>query len=175
MNPDNQQISLNEVKLFELSQKRTRIAMHEWMRRWRLPIVEPLCCPHCSSEKISKLFHPRNGKIYRCSACQQDFSLEEVPGCRCTFPGGLLKCFDCQHYQAMMAYVEQRAPQLNQLTENQLDAILRTPNFYKRDLNRYPPQVNLKDRDRSEELSYLHRDEGDTKVQLSLFDGDENP
>lgn len=75
----------------------------------------------------------------------------------------------------MMAYVEQRAPQLNQLTENQLDAILRTPNFYKRDLNRYPPQVNLKDRDRSEELSYLHRDEGDTKVQLSLFDGDENP
>ena len=95
--------------------------------------------------------------------------MEEVPGCRCTFPGGLLKCLDCQHYRAMMAYVEQRTPDLQKLTEQQLNALMEEPSFYKRDLNRYSPQVNS---ERLSESSHLYLDENSTRTQLSLFDDD---
>lgn len=166
MNPNPPKAQLNELKLFELSQKRTRIAMHEWMRTWRLPTIEPLRCPHCGYERISKRFYTKEGNTHHCSACCQDFSMEEVPGCRCTFPGGLLKCFDCQHHQAMMAYVEQRLPELQKLTEQQLDSIIEHPNFYQRDLNRYSSQVGSKDKDDLE----WHHDPSGTRIQLSFFD-----
>jgi hypothetical protein len=96
--------------------------------------------------------------------------MEELPGCQCTVPGFLLKCSDCQHYQAMMASVEQRVPQLQNLTEQQLDAIIEEPDFYKRDMNRYSPQVNSEN---SGERSHLHIGESSTKTQLSLFDDNE--
>jgi len=68
-----------------------------------------------------------------------------------------------------MAYVEQRTPHLQKLTEQQLNALMEEPSFYKRDLNRYIPQVDLA---RLSESSRLHLDENSIKTQLSLFDDD---
>jgi hypothetical protein len=51
---------------------------------------------------------------------------------------GLLKYFDCQHYQAMMTYVEQQLPELQKLTEQKLNSIIKYPNFYQRELSVQP-------------------------------------
>ena len=67
----------------------------------------------------------------------------------------------------MMAYVEQRTPHLQKLTEQQLNALMEEPSFYKRDLNRYSSQVNS---ERLPESSHLYLDENSTRTQLSLFD-----
>jgi transposase-like protein len=120
---------MNELRIFEISKKRTLIAMQEWLRKWQMPLVARVYCPNCKSQKVNKRMQAKQGKTHRCSECQRDFSLEELAECRCTYPGGLLKCIDCKHYQDMMRYVERRKAGLERLSEEQLDAIMSARNF----------------------------------------------
>jgi len=166
---------MDELKSFMLSKKRTLIAMHEWLRTWRLPPVPPLWCPHCQCHKVGKLMKSQNGNTHICSECRQSFSLRDLPECRCTYPGGFAdKCFDCQHYRAMISYVERRKLALEELNEHQLDEIMASPNFYTRNLTRQSldePQSSSKELFNFWVAAQL--DEGQS-VQLGLFDKDAN-
>ena len=132
---------MNELKIFEISKKRTLIAMQEWLRKWQMPLVARVYCPNCKSQKVNKRMQSKQGKTHRCSECQRDFSLEELAECRCTYPGGLLKCIDCKHYQDMMRYVERRKAGLERLNEEQLDAIMSAREFWQRDMERRLPEL----------------------------------
>lgn len=157
---------MNELRTFEISKKRTLIAMQEWLRGWQMPSISRVHCPICKSQKVNKRMKPSQGKIYRCSECHQDFSLEDFAECRCTYPGGLLKCIDCKHYKDMMCYVECRKPQLEHFSEEQLDAIVSTTDFWKRDMERQSPQLQ------STQSGCVDWIDTDLGLQLSLFDED---
>ena len=161
---------MNELKLFTLSKKQTLIAMHEWLRSWRLPPVPPLCCPHCQAEAVRKVMTPKNGNTHVCKECCQKFSLKDLPECRCTYPGSLPdKCFDCKHYQLMMRYVERRKPALAKLDERQLDEIMASPDFYARNLNRRSPDEESTVSEETFEFWALANLKEGEVVQLRLF------
>lgn len=166
---------MDELVVFTLSKKRSLIAMHEWLQRWKLPPVPPLQCPRCQSTQVSKRPYPKDGKSLCCRQCRQDFSLEELRECRCTYPGMLPdKCFDCQHYRAMIAYVERRKPELDELDEQQLDQIMASANFYQRDLTKRSPDSKQQSFDVSFNLKTLFElNEGEI-IQLGLFNDEEN-
>lgn len=121
---------MNEFETFEISKKRTLVAMQEWLKASWSPSVAPLYCPHCKAQKVVKRFESKQGKTHKCSACKQDFSLEDLPECRYPYPSRFPKCLDCTHYQRMMAYVSRRKPQLETFTEGQLDEMLSSPQLY---------------------------------------------
>ena len=123
---------MNEFETFEISKKRTLVAMQEWLRTWQSPSLGPLYCPYCKAQKVRKRLQSKQGKTHQCSACRQNFSLEDLPECRCFYPGRFPKCTDCPHYQRMMAYVSRRKPQLEPCTEGQLDEMLSSPQLYTR-------------------------------------------
>lgn len=124
-----------EAKTFELHKKRVSIAMHQWLKTWQPPTQTRLECPFCRSLEVRKLPTSRNGNTLCCAGCQRDFSGEALPGCRCWFPGALLKCHNCPHYKNMTAFVVERLKALQSLSEAELDAIMRQPDFYERDLS----------------------------------------
>lgn len=165
---------MNELRAFEISKKRTLIAMHEWLGKWQMPPVNPLYCPNCQSQKVSKRMQTKQGKSYHCSECQCDFSAEEFTECRCTYPGRLLKCIDCKHYKDMMLYVKHRKPQLEGFSEVELDAIISASDFWQRDMARRSPDSKEQFFDVSFNLKTLSELNKGEIIQLGLFNDGEN-
>jgi hypothetical protein len=160
---------MNELRAFEISKKRTLIAMQEWLRSWQMPLITQLSCPNCKSQKVGKRMKAKQGKRFHCSECHQDFSMEELAECRCTYPGALLKCIDCKHYKDMMLYVQRRKPQLENLGEDQLDAIISASDFWQRDMERRSSE--LQDTSLNHvELNHIDWMDTDQVQQLSLLE-----
>ncbi len=156
-----------------MAKNRTLILMNEWLRRWKSPSPQPLYCPKCNSKKVGRRSRIRDRKPYVCSQCRYSFSLEELPGCRCSRPGDLLTCLDCQHYQNMMAYVERNQSRVANLSEAELDAIINDPSFYKRNTGQPQFPALQVERTYSNEVaqpSAWNIPSSSFVYQLSLFD-----
>jgi len=123
---------MGEVETFDLHRKQVKIAMQQWLKLWQPPVQSRLECPFCHSLKVGKRAASKNGNTLCCANCRQDFSEEALPGCRCWYPGALLKCHECSNYKEMMEFVAERLKDLQSLSEADLDAITLQPDFYQR-------------------------------------------
>lgn len=115
---------MNTKALFELNQLRTWIALLEVLPNWEPELKSGIECPFCQSKNVYQRMQPKNGNMYICHGCQQNFSEELLPGCRCWCPGHLQKCQDCPRYQSMLPLVKERASRLQGLSRQELENLI---------------------------------------------------
>ncbi|MBD0347448.1 MAG: hypothetical protein ICV63_22035 [Coleofasciculus sp. Co-bin14] len=115
---------MNTKVLFELNQLRTRIALLEVLHNWEPELQSRIECPFCQSKNVYQRMQPKNGNTYICHGCQQNFSEELLPGCRCWCPGHLQKCQDCPHYQSILPLIKERASCLQGLSRQELENLI---------------------------------------------------
>src|SRR4028119_1160093 len=112
---------MNTKALFELNLLRTQIAFLEVLHDWQPEVQSRIECPFCQSEKVYKRMQSKNGNTHICRDCQQNFSRELLPGCRCRYPGRLQKCQDCPRYQSILLLIKERASRLQGLSRQELE------------------------------------------------------
>lgn len=131
----------NELTVFKCHRQRVQLAMQEWLLRWSLPEWPGIVCPDCKGSSFAKLMSSKGLKTHICKSCRHTFSLNDVPGCHCTFPGKLPKCVTCKHYLDLMRYVNQRLPELQQISDAEVNARFNPKAYVGRDMNRRSGEV----------------------------------
>ena len=101
-----------------------------------------------------------------CKACRHTFSLDNVPGCHCTFPGQLLKCATCKEYLDLIRYVNQRLPALQKLSDQEVRKRFNPKKYAQRDLTRRVKIVEIQ-----QELAFPENVKQNW-VQLSFMESD---
>jgi hypothetical protein len=126
----------NELTVFQCHHQRVQLATQEWLIQWQLPEWPGIVCPSCGADSISKLMSRKGRKTHVCQECRHTFSLDDVPGCHCTFPGLLLKCATCKHYLDLVRYVNRRLPALQELSDEEIEKRFDPKKYAQRDMTR---------------------------------------
>jgi len=159
----------NELTVFRCHHQRVQLAAQEWLLRWQPPPWPGVACPSCGADSIGKLMSRQERDTHVCKACRHTFSLDDVPGCHCTFPGQLLKCATCKEYLDLIRYVKQRLPALQKLSDEEVRKRFNPKKYAQRDLTR---RVRVVEPERP-----FPEDVNQNWAQLSLLktDADEQP
>jgi hypothetical protein len=158
----------NELTVFQGHRQRVQLAVQEWLLRWQLPPWPGIVCPQCQARSFSKVAHPKGGNTHICKQCGHRFSLNDLPGCHCTFPGGLTKCATCKHYLDLVRYVEQRLPELRRLSDEEVTRQFNPRKYAQRDMTRSSGVAKSRDQQESPFPDSIDH----PWIQLSVLDTD---
>lgn len=162
---------MRHQETFERQKLLAKVALQQELRErhWRPPVEGKYQCPFCGSSPIGQIPIKRPGRTHCCSNCNQKFSLEDIPGCTCWYPGKLLKCQDCRHYQKIADGVKQRlSGELKDMTVEEAEALLAQPDFYAKERLSSPAPV-AQTHDSSVSFSEATEFESSEYDQLNLF------
>jgi hypothetical protein len=124
---------MNPKTQFKLNTLRTKIALQKAIKGWQPDVQAPIECPFCQSTEVRQRLRSKNGNIYVCRGCDQNFSEEVLSGCRCWYPGRLQKCQNCPLFQSILPSVKERASSLRSKSIPELEQVLAQPTLYERD------------------------------------------
>lgn len=119
----------------------------------------------------------RPGKTLTCHDCDRQFSMEDIPGCTCWYPGKLLKCQDCYYYEQIVAGVNQRlSGELKNMTPEEASRLLADPNFYDQArLLPEPPAPPVSPPEPPTALETCDEDKDEVEItQLDLFSNEQS-
>jgi transposase-like protein len=135
-----QLLKLMNAKIqFKHNKLRSQIALQEAIKSWQPDIQAPIECPLCNSTEVRQRMRFRNGNIYICRSCDQNFSEELLSGCRCWYPGRLQKCQNCPLFQSILPLVKDKVSSLRSKSLQELEQVLAKPTLYERDFSPYSP------------------------------------
>lgn len=148
-------------ELFVRSNKTAQVFWAELCLSWQPKGSGKAYCPSCKSEKFYKKMQRRNGKIFICGSCKQNFSEEDFRECICLVPGRLAKCLDCIHYQQLRTRLKQRmkSSPLMTIEEAEQRLVSLTQKYKDRRLSKDKSDADISSSPRREDeeefLSYL--------------------
>lgn len=114
---------MNIREWLEKKKYRTEIALQEVLKFWQPEVQTKYQCPFCQSFKVFKRCRASHGNTYICRECNQNFSEELIPECRCWIPGRFPKCQGCPHFRSVLLLIKEKDLTLKELSLQELKSL----------------------------------------------------